>query len=197
LLFLSPAAVHIVKNHNPLPYYQYAASNYVTGDVQVPLLRELQRVVQRMQLSPLQMLHMRISIKEYNRLCQQASSEADRLAAQIEQMNLAAVEGNNSAVPRSVAGPTTGGAAAAAATNAAAAAAAAQDDDPGATKADVLQRQLDRYLHHIRINISLAVTCIGKGCDKLGVLMLGMMYHVSSVMDVLQGVCCIRYAYIC
>jgi hypothetical protein len=150
--------------YNPLPYFQYAASNYVTGQVQVPLQLDMQQMVQRLQLSPLQKLHMRIAIKEYDRLCKAASKTADVLAVQLEQLSLAAVTGSKNAGFRSAAvaaATTPGGGPAVAAV--AAAVAGAQAGMPGSTQGELLQRQLEQFLRHISLNITSAVSCIGEG----------------------------------
>jgi hypothetical protein len=147
--------------YNPLPYFQYAASNYVTGELQVPLQLDMHQMVQRLQLSPLQKLHLRIVIKEYDRLCKAASQTADVLAAQLEHLSLAAVASNKNAGLWSAAAAAAGGPAVAAA------AAVVRDELPGSTQGELLQRQLDHFLRRISLNINLAVSCIGEACEMV------------------------------
>jgi hypothetical protein len=77
--------------HNPQPYYHYAALNHATGALQMAPASLQQAVVQRLQLSPLQVLHMRIIASEFARLSRAASKEGDDLAEQVAKLSLAAV----------------------------------------------------------------------------------------------------------
>lgn len=77
--------------HNPQPYYHFAACYHATGELQMAPPSALQAVAQRMQLSPLQVLHMRIIIEEFGRLSRAASAEGDSLTEQMAQLSLAAV----------------------------------------------------------------------------------------------------------
>uniref|UniRef100_A0A383WI62 Uncharacterized protein n=1 Tax=Tetradesmus obliquus TaxID=3088 RepID=A0A383WI62_TETOB len=81
--------------HNPQPYYHFAACNHATGELQMAPPSALQAVAQRMQLSPLQVLHMRIIIEEFGRLSRAASAEGNSLTEQMAQLSLAAVIDRN------------------------------------------------------------------------------------------------------
>jgi hypothetical protein len=77
--------------HNPQPYYHYAACNHVTGSLQMAPSSMIQHVVRRLQLTPLQVMHLRIIILEFARLSRAASKEGDSLTEQMAQLSLAAV----------------------------------------------------------------------------------------------------------